>query len=282
MTRDPVADGAGVRRIPRWLITGMVVALVVPLAVFVVISLLLDDTTTPVDTDDVVADFRDDATTTPVGPTATPVTPDALATASAGVYVYETAGAESIDALGGASHEYPTETTITVRSTACGASYRWVAIEERSEQMDICVIDGALALSAYVADHEFFSQGDTKALVCDEPVVLLTPGLDNGATTGVCRGDGLVEELTVVVGPVEAVQVGEDLVEAIEVVVDVVVGPPEGHTQGASRTRLLLNPLSGAIVEWSETTMTTADSQVGSVDYTETFTLRLLSLQPRT
>ena len=64
MSHDPRADGAGVSRYPRWAVTGMVVALAAPVAIFLVISLWLDDTTTPVATDDVVADFRDDATTT--------------------------------------------------------------------------------------------------------------------------------------------------------------------------------------------------------------------------
>lgn len=277
-----MVGGEGVRRIPRFLITGMVIALVVPPIVFVAISLLLDDTTTPVDTDEVVADFRDEATTTPLAPTATAIAPDALTTAAAGVYVYETTGDESIDALGGASHEYPAETTITVRPTTCGARYRWVAIEERSEDVDICVIDGSLTLRGYVADHEFFSQDDNQTLTCDDPVVLLAPDLEPGVSTGVCRGDGLVEDLTVTIGTPEAVQVGEDRVQAIEVAIDVVVGPPDGHTQGVSITRLLIDPATGVIVEWSETTMTTADSQVGSVDYTETFSLRLVSLEPRT
>lgn len=281
-----MADGAGVSRYPRWAVTGMVVALITPVAIFVSVGLWLDDTATPVDTDDVVADFRDDATTSPVAstptPTPTPDTPDSLRVAAAGVYVYDTAGGESIDALGGASHDYPAETTVTVRSTDCGATYRWVAIEERSELLDVCVVDGALSLRGYVADHEFFSQGDNKPLACDAPVVLLAPGLEPGVTTGVCRGAGLVEELTVVVDTAELVTVGTAEVEAVPVQIDVVVGPPDGHTQGASSTRLLIDPVTGVLVGWSETTTTTADSQVGSVDYEETFELRLTSLDPRT
>ena len=282
MNDNPVADGADVRRIPRFLVTGMVIALLVPLAIFVGISLFLDDTTTPVVTEAAVADFRAEATTTPVAPTPPPAAVDVLVTAQAGVYVYETSGGESIDALGGADHDYPTESTITVRSTDCGATYRWAAIEERSEVLDICVIDGALALRGYVADHEFFGQGDNKALTCDAPVVLLAPGQEPGITTGVCRGAGLVEELTVVVGAPEVVVVAGREVDIVPIEIDVVVGPPDGHTQGASTTRLAVDPASGVIVEWAETTMTTADSQVGSVDYEESFSLRLVSLEPRT
>ena len=69
MNDDPVATGAGVRRIPRYLVTGMVVALVVPLAIFVTVSQFLDDTTTPVSAEDAVAEFRVEATTTPMAPT---------------------------------------------------------------------------------------------------------------------------------------------------------------------------------------------------------------------
>lgn len=282
MSDDRVAEGAGVRRVPRWLITGTVIALVVPVVILVVISLLLDDTTTPVATEEVVADFRQEATSTPPGPTPAPLAADELTTAAEGVYVYETTGSESIDALGGADHEYPAETTITVRSTACGATYRWVAIEERSELLDICVIDGALALRGYVADHEFFSQGDNKPLICDAPVTLVVPGGSPSSTRGVCRGAGLVEELTVVVGPMETTLVDRRSTEVLPVEIDVIVGPPDGHTQGASSTRLLVDVATGVIVEWSETTMTSADSQVGRVDYEESFQLRVVSLEPRT
>ena len=112
--------------------------------------------------------------------------------------------------------------------------------------------------------------------------MLLEPALGPATTTGVCEGVGLVEELTVVVGDPELVTVGPDQVEAVPIHLEVDVGPPDGHTQGMSTTRLLIDPATGILVGWAETSMTTNDSQLGQVDYSESFELRLTSLEPRT
>ncbi len=55
-----------------------------------------------------------------------------------GVYTYATSGRESIDALDGRHHDYPGQTTITVRHDGCGAVFDWRPLAERSDDMVIC------------------------------------------------------------------------------------------------------------------------------------------------
>ena len=93
------------RRLRRALliVAGVALALVV-LLVGVVVFLRARDSTTVVSVDEAVGSFRDVA--------------DADASEShrpePGVYLYETVGDEHIDALGGATHTYPAQTTMSV------------------------------------------------------------------------------------------------------------------------------------------------------------------------
>ena len=54
-----------------------------------------------------------------------------------GVYRYRTTGEESVDVLGGATHHYPDETTITVTPDGV-VSPRWDALKERRDEWRLC------------------------------------------------------------------------------------------------------------------------------------------------
>ena len=127
-----------------WLVVG--VAAVVVLAVGAIVAfLLLRESTTAVDVDEAVGDFRQQQPTAPAttGDAGVETTPAAVATSPAtvpppgsrvpapGVYTYATTGRESIDALDGRSHRYPEVSTITVTHEECGAVLRWRPLRER-------------------------------------------------------------------------------------------------------------------------------------------------------
>jgi hypothetical protein len=105
-------------------------------------------------------------------PTTAPRVPATLV--EPGVYRYRTTGGEQIDAVGGTSHDYPAETTITVTARGCGVWLRWDALRERREEWGLCVTPAGIELRPDgVQFHEFFGQSEEEALVCDRAVVLL-------------------------------------------------------------------------------------------------------------
>jgi hypothetical protein len=98
----------------------------------------------------------------------------ALSLPAAGVYRYRTAGKESIDALGGATHDYPEETTITVVRDGCGVSLRWDALAERRDEWRLCATPRGIELQATgLQYHEFFGSADAEDVACDRTIVLV-------------------------------------------------------------------------------------------------------------
>jgi hypothetical protein len=115
-----------------------------------------------------------DSTIVATTPPATTPTDPAASLPRPGVYRYRTTGEETIDALGGATHTYPPETTITVTPDGCGVLLRWDALVERRDEWRLCVGDAGVELQPQgVQHHEFFGQPDTEDLVCDRPVLLV-------------------------------------------------------------------------------------------------------------
>ncbi|MFQ5558043.1 MAG: hypothetical protein ACE5GB_11120, partial [Acidimicrobiales bacterium] len=180
MTKTPT----GLRHRWLWALLGVVVVLAVAAIVGFVVW---RDTATPVSVSEAVETFRADppetstraddearvAATAPVrlGGQQTDPAPGDLP--PSGVYVYRTTGGEEVDALGGTRHDYPAETTITVRSGGCGAVHRWHALEERFEEWEVCRRDGTLVMPWFTAFHQFFGTDDRQEFTCDPVVVLV-------------------------------------------------------------------------------------------------------------
>jgi hypothetical protein len=90
--------------------------------------------------------------------------PVSAAPAGRGVFVYETAGFEEIDAFGGARHDYPARTAITVRRTAAGCDvFRWRPLEGRIYEWESCAGD----LRRFTEVHRFFGRDDRRTYRCD-------------------------------------------------------------------------------------------------------------------
>lgn len=160
-----------------------VVVIVLLVGAVVVKKTLLNDTVHQLSTDEALRRFREQAGSTTsaagggdhAGSTSSTSIPAVLqALPTPGVYLYSTAGLESIDAVGGSTHRYPEQTTITVVHDGCGVSLRWDALKERREQWMLCLEDDGIALAPEgQAFHEFFGQTRTEDLTCDRSVVVL-------------------------------------------------------------------------------------------------------------
>lgn len=165
----------------RILIATFVVGALAGTAV-VVRQLWLNDSARVVGSDEAVERFRSQTTAAPIGSTtsvvsssdsATPGLPT-VAVPEPGVYRYATDGSEQIDVLGGATHPYPAETTITVSADGCGVLLRWDLLVERREEWRLCAAsDGVVLQTTGAFYHEFFAHGSLEEMVCNQSVLLV-------------------------------------------------------------------------------------------------------------
>jgi hypothetical protein len=160
------------RRWPLWtLATCGVVLVLVAVGVSLFRFVFLRDTASSVSTDEAVDRFRVVASSTPM-PTSQETT-----LVAPGVYRYRTTGDERVDALDGAEHTYPVETTITVVASDCGVSLRWDALVERWDEWELCLTDAGIELGASGTQyHEFFGQPEREAVSCDHGALLVPSG----------------------------------------------------------------------------------------------------------
>ena len=195
----------------------------------------------------------------------------------AGVYAYATSGGDGVDALGGASHEYPALTTLTVTPAGCGVAQRWVAAEERFDQFLTCATpDGSgVELAAFTEFHEFFGISERDDFLCTgdpRPV-----GAAAGTTwTLVCARAGERATWSGTVLEPETITV-----DGTDVATDHVAWEIDN---GDARDRQLTETwyLAGTdlVVRRVIDNRTIEGSVVGDVAYTETAELLLQSLTP--
>ncbi len=143
-------------------------------------SRLLHDAARAIDAATALERFRSQTTIAVITSDATSPTPTATdapvaapVTPPIGVYRYTTTGTESIDALGGATHAYPAETTLTVTPDGCGVLMRWDLLKERREEWRLCATtDGVEFETSGLQFHEFFGHVESEPLSCDHPVLV--------------------------------------------------------------------------------------------------------------
>jgi hypothetical protein len=293
--RDDTIDGAkpAKRRHRRWWLAAAVV-LVVVATVTLVAYLFLRESTTPVDVNEAVSDFRREESsiaaattgvvdTTAVGTTQAPTTSFAPRPGSelpaAGVYTYATSGGESISALGGRSHRYPDVSTITVIHQGCGWAQRWRPLRERWDATTFCPSRRGMELRVDSNHHEFFGISDNREFVC-EPGALYFPARTNPGRTWTARCT--FEEIDVVrngtIVGARRVDVGGTTVTVLELEVhDDITGASTGSTDRTVR----VVPETGLLVGLELTTDVQNDSPIGDVHYQEHYELQLTSLEPR-
>lgn len=246
----------------------MVVALAVGAGAVYLFRYKTDDTVTPVDVDAAVADFNDEGAAASL-PAGIDVLPEP------GVYRYATSGRDGVDALGGAEHVYPAETTITVTAASCGVAQRWVAAEERSDEVVTCASDGGVDTVAFTSFHQFFGADDRESYLCvGEPRPIGAPVGTTWTTT--CARDG---ETAVWQG--EVLEPGELDVGGVAVAVEhVVVTIDNGDPNDHQRTETWYRAGTDLVVRRIADNATVEGSPIGDVHYTERYQLELVDLTP--
>ncbi|MFM7686449.1 MAG: hypothetical protein ACKPDI_11070 [Actinomycetota bacterium] len=160
----------------RAVVIGAVVVVVLAVAAGVTIKQVWStDRANVLTADDVLQKYREGTSTT-MGASA-PSTTEGVTLVKLpqhGVYRVTTAGSESVDILGGATHAYPTETTLTVTPDGCGVRLRWDLLKERFEEWVLCgTPEGVQLHTDFVFYHEFFGTGEKEAVRCDVPVLVV-------------------------------------------------------------------------------------------------------------
>jgi hypothetical protein len=251
-----------------WITVGAVATLAV-VAVGTVLYLRARDTTTAVSVDEVIGSFRDvgtQAATEPQRP-------------APGVYVYETVGSESIDALGGATHTYPDETTMSVTLTDCGYQVRWDVFRERFDELDLCVTPEGESVATTRQYREFFGFSNDRVYRCAANALVRTfPPVFGETRTTPCTAEKSDGEISVTVVGLERVAVGGEQVDALHVLLETTL---RGDARGTSTLRYWIDPATGLIFRRESTVSTDADSPLGVTHYDENYTVQLVSRTPR-
>ena len=249
----------------RWLVGGIVAVAAVAAAGLVgAWWLLLRDVSTPARVGDAIAAYRQgDTGSSPISP---------------GVYVYATDGSEQTDALRGATHAYPSSSTLTVTGAPCGVRLRWDVLEGRSTTWTACTAAGDWTERSRDERHSFFGVTQKTTYVCtDTP---FRPAGDRaGKTFTVSCSTGKAREHGPgrVVGT-ETVDVGGTPVPTVHIRTRTSFS---GATTGSATYDFWLARATGLPVRITMVSRTTDASLIGDVHYEERVSLRLTSLEPR-
>ena len=195
-----------------------------------------------------------------------------------GVYVYETSGSESIDALGGAHHLYPAETVITASAVSCGLKLRWDALEKRSTTWTLRATTQGFELRTSDEVHQFFGQTDRTVYTCEKRALLPARrpvGLTRSFT---CRTQKGAEAGDVRIIGRERLHVGGDRVEVVHVRMTTRMS---GENSGVETIDWWLDAHSALPVRIVLSSRTARKLFVGTVHYREDVDLRLASTKPR-
>jgi hypothetical protein len=229
---------------------------------------------------------RDSATVVPVGEAVDEFreTSDSVVATSElpppGVYVYDTSGDERVDALGGISHAYPTETTITFTHTECGYQARWDALRERWDELNVCVTPDGEAIESASQYHEFFGVANEQGFSCDATrLVLVDPPVAGTTHTSPCSGGSSTNDLTVTIVGIEPIEVGGATIEAVRIHVSSALA---GEVRGTSELDYWAHPDNALILKRVSRVVTDANSALGTTHYEEDYSITLRSLVPRT
>ncbi|MBI4882909.1 MAG: hypothetical protein HY826_02505 [Actinobacteria bacterium] len=275
-------EGSRTRR-RRWWALAIAVVLI-GAALVVVRVLVLNDVTHQLTTAEALDRFRDSApsapgTTTTTAPLTTARRQQTLP--ALGVYRYATVGRESIDALDGAEHVYPDETTITYTSADCGVQLQWDALKERHDVWRLCITSEGIELQPTGgAYHVFFGQEKVEDLACDRSVLLIAA--EPPATTS-----SEPAPLTCTIGGAPWFPVWQVLerttrtVQGTDVAVQHVQMTVTDEDQYHEHITLdwFLDD-HGLLIAAELAKETLADTVVGGVTYKETFSLALISPDP--
>lgn len=247
---------------PRKVVVLVSAIAVVVVAFLIVRYLWFRDTSTPVSVEEAV---REAGPTGPNGPV------NGVPAPPSGVYLYDTAGGERVEALLSTEHRYPATTTITLRRGGCGLIARWAPLEERQSEWDLCPGRRGWELRSIYETHQFFGQHDERRYLCPGGVLFRPRGTWRYVcrfeqTTDDYRGRFVGRETLRVAGrPVETIHVRDsDLLS--------------GRETGTGTSQSWYRVSDGLLVRRMVVSSNRSPAPGGTATYSERYELRLRSL----
>ncbi len=257
--------GGGSRRSRRrwWLALAVAGAIVVvPVGVVIGVRAWLTAEPREVGVEETVDSFRDDAQ---------------HVTTVDGVYVYDSAGTESIDVLGGDSHSYPAETALTVTTEGCGVRMTWKPLAGRSESWLVCPVNGGSFTPRTNSVHSFFRQTFDTAFVCNSDT-WWTPPQGMSSWTSSCGNADRTSTRTGRIVSIEPYVIEGETREAMHAEwLDTL----SRGSDGTVTTEVWIDTETGLMLRQHVTIHSRNDSVVGKVAFEEQLELRLRSLVPK-
>jgi len=195
-----------------------------------------------------------------------------------GVYVYATTGEDDVDVLGGSTHVYPDQTTITVRHAGCGLIEHWDVLKERWDERESCRSAAGDVLHRLSSYHEFFRHGDLKTFGCTG---FTYPAGEAPGTewTVRCDGSGTTTVTTLRAVAWEYVTVGSARVRTLHVHASSTIG---GDQHGTSERDVWGSSVNGLVLrERARVDSESTQPVFGKTHYHEQYEIRLTSLTPQ-
>jgi hypothetical protein len=211
---------------------------------------------------------------------ATTRTPTAFAFPAPGVYTFETSGHEETNALGGQRHDYPKETTMTIRRDGCGWVSHWQPLAERWEESEICEHATGSEMEHYTMYHEFFRRGQKEVFACPGGFVQRVNAKPGDRWTFDCVSDQSKAVSRTSFVSIDTVVVGGHSVRAVHMRYEITASGADSGT--LIQDRWISLGAQRVMVRMLQKANLTTKSPFGPVGYKEEFRLDLKSLQPRT
>jgi hypothetical protein len=199
-------------------------------------------------------------------------------TPAPGVYVYDTVGFERVSALGGAQHEYPKQSTMTVTDNDCGITVRWTPLEQRFEQWRMCGQGTAIGIASFTTHHEFFGQTEERTYQCEETFIRLPSDTQGTTANGTCRAPSDTARTTTTAAGLTKIVVGGASVDAIQAHFEHEIS---GNTRGTQRGDVWVRPSDGLLLRYITVIDADTNSVIGPTHFHEEITLDLAELAPR-
>jgi hypothetical protein len=201
----------------------------------------------------------------------------------AGTYSYTGSGKESVSALGGSEHVFPSEVAVVVQldpDDACRWTSNVVYVKQHIEERRYCTKGTKMTDLGFTRKIEFFNQLQTTEYTCGADAERLRTDAQTGDTWNwTCtEGTSATSKYTATMLGTEMLTVGGDQVKVWHTKV---TSKQTGDTVGGDTSEFWLDA-HGLPVKFTGDLKVKTKSVLGDTDFQEKFAYALTSLVPKT